>query len=244
MCFCVQATAGSLQSLCWASAAVGGIASAYFSGSLVQHYGVHFVFGVTAIFPLIVSFSALLIDEQPVSQQQLPAAAGSSSSSSYSTAATPAKSHSSNGAVPVSKLNHPSQQLSERMMSQGRALWAAVSRRDILLPTVFVFLWQVCDSCNVYKRLSCSHGRPSSMLQWNPMAWPADTFSAACGGLYMCAQFCHTHAISAVPITSGKQQNDNRETEDNPPFLCCCSGHSLCRLCHVLLLYQSAAFHS
>eukprot|EP00877_Chromochloris_zofingiensis_P007082 jgi/Chrzof1/2627/Cz11g23020.t1 len=143
-----QATAGSLQSLCWASAAVGGIASAYFSGSLVQHYGVHFVFGVTAIFPLIVSFSALLIDEQPVSQQQLPAAAGSSSSSSYSTAATPAKSHSSNGAVPVSKLNHPSQQLSERMMSQGRALWAAVSRRDILLPTVFVFLWQATPSAD------------------------------------------------------------------------------------------------
>lgn len=31
-----QATAGSLQSLCWASAAVGGIASAYFSGSFVE----------------------------------------------------------------------------------------------------------------------------------------------------------------------------------------------------------------
>eukprot|EP00775_Hariotina_reticulata_P012361 gene12361-12496_t len=32
-------TAGSLQSLCWGSSAVGGIASAYFSGSLVQAYG-------------------------------------------------------------------------------------------------------------------------------------------------------------------------------------------------------------
>ena len=31
-----QAVAGSLQSLCWASAAVGGITSAYFSGSFVQ----------------------------------------------------------------------------------------------------------------------------------------------------------------------------------------------------------------
>ena len=31
----VQSTAGSLQSLCWASSAVGGVASAYFSGSLV-----------------------------------------------------------------------------------------------------------------------------------------------------------------------------------------------------------------
>ncbi len=34
-----QATSGSLQSLCWASSAVGGIASAYFSGSLVEEYG-------------------------------------------------------------------------------------------------------------------------------------------------------------------------------------------------------------
>ena len=32
----LQSTAGSLQSLCWGSAAVGGIVSAYFSGSLVQ----------------------------------------------------------------------------------------------------------------------------------------------------------------------------------------------------------------
>ncbi|KAJ9521344.1 hypothetical protein QJQ45_001282 [Haematococcus lacustris] len=59
-----QATAGSLQSLCWGSAAVGGIVSAYFSGSLVETYGTRFVFGVTALFPLIVSCSALLINEK------------------------------------------------------------------------------------------------------------------------------------------------------------------------------------
>ena len=29
----MQELAGSLQSLCWASAAVGGVASAYFSGA-------------------------------------------------------------------------------------------------------------------------------------------------------------------------------------------------------------------
>ena len=39
--------------------------SAYSSGSLVQQQGVYFVFGITAIFPLIVSASALLIDERP-----------------------------------------------------------------------------------------------------------------------------------------------------------------------------------
>ena len=133
----LQATSGSLQSLCWASAAVGGIVSAYFSGSLVEDYGTRywqrvgkrcreraaepgairyvlymmlqgptgcgvagsvlmmrpppliscapnfplirahasfncplcpdrFVFSITALFPLIVSLSALLIDEKPV----------------------------------------------------------------------------------------------------------------------------------------------------------------------------------
>lgn len=71
-----QELAGSLQSLCWASAAVGGIASAYFSGSLVQDYGPRFVFGVTALFPLVVSGAALLITEQPAPPVDTKAAAG------------------------------------------------------------------------------------------------------------------------------------------------------------------------
>lgn len=66
-CVAVQATAGSLQSLCWASAAVGGVASAYFSGSLVESWGPRGVFGLTAVFPLIVSLAAVLIREQPIS---------------------------------------------------------------------------------------------------------------------------------------------------------------------------------
>ena len=61
----MQATAGSLQSLCWASAAVGGVASSYFSGSLVEAWGPRGVFALTAAFPLVVSAAALLIDEQP-----------------------------------------------------------------------------------------------------------------------------------------------------------------------------------
>lgn len=37
-----QSTSGSLQSLCWGSSAIGGVMSAYFSGSLVDTYGVRF----------------------------------------------------------------------------------------------------------------------------------------------------------------------------------------------------------
>lgn len=57
---------GSLQSLSWGSRAVGSIASAYFSGSLVQLHGPRFVFGLTAFLPLILSLVALIIEEKKI----------------------------------------------------------------------------------------------------------------------------------------------------------------------------------
>ncbi len=69
----LQGTAGSLQSLCWASAALGGVASAYYSGSLVQSWGPRGVFALTAAFPLVVSAAAVLIAEQPVGPTRLKA---------------------------------------------------------------------------------------------------------------------------------------------------------------------------
>ena len=66
-----QGTAGSLQSLCWASAALGGVASAYYSGSLVQSWGPRGVFALTAAFPLVVSAAAVLIAEQPAAPVRL-----------------------------------------------------------------------------------------------------------------------------------------------------------------------------
>ncbi|KAL6522652.1 hypothetical protein OROHE_016499 [Orobanche hederae] len=62
-----QSVSGSLQSLCWGSSAFGGIVSSYFSGSLVGAYGVRFVFGLTALLPLITSAVAVLVKEQPLS---------------------------------------------------------------------------------------------------------------------------------------------------------------------------------
>ncbi|CAN6203136.1 unnamed protein product [Urochloa humidicola] len=61
-----QSTSGSLQSLCWGSSAFGGIVSAYFSGSLVDTYGVRFVFGVTAFLPLMTSAVAVLVNEHRI----------------------------------------------------------------------------------------------------------------------------------------------------------------------------------
>lgn len=57
--------AGDLQSLCWGSAAIGGIMSAYFSGSLLETLNPKSVFLITAAFPLLISISSLLIDEKP-----------------------------------------------------------------------------------------------------------------------------------------------------------------------------------
>ena len=57
--------AGALQSLCWSAAAIGGILSAYFSGSLLQTVTPRIVFCLTAFFPLLISAVSFLIDEKP-----------------------------------------------------------------------------------------------------------------------------------------------------------------------------------
>lgn len=62
-----SAVAGGLQSLCWGSAAVGGLISSYFSGSLLEIMGPEEVFRLTAILPLAVAVTASFIDEVPVS---------------------------------------------------------------------------------------------------------------------------------------------------------------------------------
>lgn len=58
-----DSVSGDLQSLCWTAAAVGGIMSAYFSGSLLQILTAKQVFMITAIFPLIISVSSIFINE-------------------------------------------------------------------------------------------------------------------------------------------------------------------------------------
>lgn len=57
------AKGGDLQSLCWGSAAVGGLLSAYFSGSLLEIVSPRTIFCLTAIFPLFISLAAFFIEE-------------------------------------------------------------------------------------------------------------------------------------------------------------------------------------
>jgi folate/biopterin transporter len=63
------ADAGSLQSLSWGASALGGLITAYLSGSLLQHFSTHTIFLITASFPLIVSATAWLITEEKVNKK-------------------------------------------------------------------------------------------------------------------------------------------------------------------------------
>ncbi|XP_039131102.1 folate-biopterin transporter 1, chloroplastic [Dioscorea cayenensis subsp. rotundata] len=107
-----QSMSGSLQSLCWGSSAIGGIVSAYFSGSLVDAYGVRFVFGVTAFLPLMTSAVAVLVKEQAVASSKV---------------------YNPSISTPM---------LLESSKQHILQLWTAVKQREIFLPTLFIFLWQ------------------------------------------------------------------------------------------------------
>ncbi|KAL6893908.1 hypothetical protein ACP4OV_008006 [Aristida adscensionis] len=108
-----QSTSGSLQSLCWGSSAFGGVVSAYFSGSLVDTYGVRFVFGVTAFLPLMTSAVAILVNEErlPLGQRSI-------------------------------SLSVRGSELIESSMQLITQLWNSVKQPSIFLPTLFIFLWQ------------------------------------------------------------------------------------------------------
>ena len=68
--------AGGLQSLCWGSAAVGGLLSAYFSGSLLEVMKPQDIFSLTAFLPFIVASIAFVMDEKSVEKGALTGAEG------------------------------------------------------------------------------------------------------------------------------------------------------------------------
>lgn len=93
--------AGSLQSLCWGTSAIGGIITAYLSGFLLEYFSASNIFFVTATFPLIVTGIAWLIHETPVQQGE-----------------------------------------TQNVKQQVKQLRRTFTQRSILLPTLFLFVWQ------------------------------------------------------------------------------------------------------
>lgn len=117
-----QGTSGSLQSLCWGSSAMGGIVSAYFSGYLVEKFGVRFVFGVTALLPLITSVVAGLVHEKPF---HMSGRVGLQDSES----AEPDETGAPIGFLETSKI-------------QLGYLWEIFKEPNIHMPTLFILLLQ------------------------------------------------------------------------------------------------------
>ena len=146
-----QSTSGSLQSLCWGSSAFGGVVSAYFSGSFVDTYGVRFVlqltnlirvdesswcvysslircslkcrfvFGVTALLPLMTSTVAVLVNEDRLTLEERSLSLSVSSS-----------------------------ELIERSKQRIMQIWNSVKQPSIFLPTLFIFLWQATPQSDCY----------------------------------------------------------------------------------------------
>lgn len=108
------------------------------SGSLVGDYGPRFVFMLTAVFPLLVSAAAIAIpEERIVKPPGVMARAGSTSSRSSSpTGGIGGGSGGSGGGV------------AESFKQQASLLWRTAEQPAILLPAVFVFLWQATPSAD------------------------------------------------------------------------------------------------
>ncbi|MGB8698120.1 MAG: folate/biopterin family MFS transporter [Thermosynechococcaceae cyanobacterium] len=61
-----QSDAGALQSLCWATTAVGGLITAYLGGFLLERLSIRTIFLVTSTFPLLICITASLIQDAKV----------------------------------------------------------------------------------------------------------------------------------------------------------------------------------
>lgn len=119
--------AGSLQSSCWLAQAVGGLASAYFSGSMLDAFGIQAVFAATALLPLLVSLSAARLREAAPGAPPRPAATGEAAEGS---------------------LQGP-EDVRLPVRVRLRLLWSALRDRRIFVPLGVLFLWLAKPSADV-----------------------------------------------------------------------------------------------
>jgi len=136
-----SAIAGGLQSVCWGSASIGGLISAYFSGSLLETMSPRDVFGIASVLPLAVAAISFLIDEKPIAK---------------TTTEVVLNTNGSNGLAPLeneqSSLNGNDITLDEdvdtmsSVQEQISSLWGALSQPSIYKPVLFIFFWHATPS--------------------------------------------------------------------------------------------------
>ena len=125
-----RALSGSLQSLCWGSVAIGGIASSYFSGSLIETYGTKYVFGVSAVFPLLIACAASLVREDPVGKER------------DEPSRKDEKRRTLEAETADAERTLDGKSVGAQLAELGKTLWGVGKQRRIWAPTAFVFLWQ------------------------------------------------------------------------------------------------------
>jgi len=126
------AIAGGLQSVCWGSASIGALISAYFSGSLLEIMSPRDVFGIASILPLAVGGMSLLIDEDPTKrekQNEMVVTNGSIGLAENGMSSTNGEDVAAHDAI-----------LS--IQEQVTALWDALRQPSIWKPILFIFLWK------------------------------------------------------------------------------------------------------
>lgn len=126
------AIAGGLQSVCWGSAAIGGLISAYFSGSLLETMSPREVFGIASFLPLAVGGMSLLIDEEPITKKKMAGEAAMNGNNEIA--------ETTNGEIAVTNDAMAS------VKEQISALWDALRQPSIYKPVLFIFLWQSTPS--------------------------------------------------------------------------------------------------
>jgi folate/biopterin transporter len=129
--------AGALQSLCWGSAALGGLLSAYFSGSLLQVMKPQQVFQITAILPFLVACIAILIDEQPTVTNKADGRAAITADTNVLATTSNSPNGSTTAGEVVAVATDP-----DGIQGQIQALKEAIQLPSIWKPTLFLFLWQ------------------------------------------------------------------------------------------------------
>ena len=141
--------AGGLQSLCWGSASMGALISAYFSGSLLETFSPQQVFGFTAFLPLIVAMFAFGIEEEklkPSSSQDR----SSNNNISFSIDFQPDQNLFSSIIPSQNEMKVQKQknilgdedETALNLKEQIQTLWKAIQMPSVWKPALFLFLWQ------------------------------------------------------------------------------------------------------
>lgn len=129
------AVAGGLQSLCWGSAAIGGLISAYFSGSLLETMSPREVFGIASVMPLAVGAMSLLIVEEPIKEKVQKYKSEALATDGGTDHDKPTESFA-NGA------DYDDVGAMRSLHTQISSIWGTLRQPNIYKPILFIFLWK------------------------------------------------------------------------------------------------------